>query len=69
MQQIISHNTNTPAKRILNQRDILAALGCSKTTLWRMINAGTFPAPLKIGERLNGWRVETFEHWLEAKGV
>lgn len=61
--------TNAPTKRILNQRDILASLGVSKTTLWRMINAGTFPAPLKIGERLNGWKVETFEQWLTAKGA
>ena len=64
-----AQTTNTPAKRILNQRDILAALGVSKTTLWRMIKAGTFPQPLKIGERLNGWRVETFEGWLDARGA
>ncbi len=69
MQQTISNNTNTPTKRILNQRDILAAIGCSKTTLWRMISTGKFPAPIKVGERLNGWRVETFENWLTAKGV
>jgi prophage regulatory protein len=68
MQQTISNHTNTP-KRILNQRDILASLGVSKTTLWRMINAGTFPTPLKLGERLNGWKVETFEQWLTTKGV
>ena len=59
---------NEPLKRvILDQKTILASLGISKTTLWRMIGRGEFPQPIKIGERLNGWRVETFEQWLESK--
>lgn len=69
MQHTVTQTTNTPTKRILNQQYILSSIGVSKTTLWRMINAGKFPAPIKIGERLNGWRVETFEGWLDAQGA
>lgn len=63
----MTQSTNTP-KRVLNQKDVLSLIGISKTTLWRMIASGKFPPPIKIGERLNGWRVEVFEQWLAAKG-
>jgi len=68
MQHTVTQHTNeTPKRVILNQATILASLGISKTTLWRMIGRGDFPKPIKLGERLNGWRVETFEQWLESK--
>lgn len=55
----------TQKRIILNQRAILERLGVSKSTLWRMIEAGKFPKPFKLGERLNGWHVDVFENWLE----
>lgn len=60
--------TTTIPKQVMNLNDILTLLGISKSTLYRLIEAGKFPAPFKLGERLNAWRVETIETWLEAKG-
>jgi prophage regulatory protein len=57
-----------PIKVIHKQRDVLAMLGISKSTLWRMIQKGQFPKPMKLSERLNGWRTEVIESWLLTKG-
>ena len=36
----------------------------SKTTMYRMISAGTFPAPNKLGRR-SVWSVEDIDNWRE----
>lgn len=43
-----------------------APLPFSKATLWRMVNAGTFPAPVKLSERITAWRVEEVRDWIAA---
>jgi prophage regulatory protein len=56
-------------KAIYRQPEVLFLLGVSKTTLWRMVNDGKFPPPLKIGQRANGWKVTTVQEWLNKLGV
>ncbi len=60
--------TTNIQKQVMNLNDVLALLGISKSTLYRLIDAGSFPKPFKLGVRLNAWRVETIETWLMAKG-
>lgn len=43
-----------------------APLPFSKATLWRMVNAGTFPAPIKLSERITAWRVDEVREWIAA---
>lgn len=54
-------------KKVVNFQEVLAILGISKSTLYRLIDAGKFPAPFKLGERINAWRVETIEAWLNEQ--
>lgn len=41
-----------------------ALLPFSKSTLWRHVRAGTFPAPVKLSERVTAWRVGDVRRWL-----
>lgn len=36
---------------------VLGLFGCSPATVWRMVRAGTIPAPVKMTARIAGWRV------------
>jgi prophage regulatory protein len=56
-------------KKVVNLQEILTMLGISKSTLYRSIASGNFPKPFKLGERLNAWRVETIEAWLNAQSA
>jgi predicted DNA-binding transcriptional regulator AlpA len=31
-----------------------------------MVNAGKFPAPVKLSERITAWRVEEVREWIET---
>lgn len=36
----------------------------SKATLWRMVRAGSFPAPVKLSSNITAWQVGTIRRWL-----
>ena len=39
----------------------------SRATLWRKVQKGEFPKPLKISEKITVWRVSEIRQWLETK--
>jgi predicted DNA-binding transcriptional regulator AlpA len=42
-------------------------IGVSRTTLWRMVQAGTFPQPVRITERNRGFVLDAVEGWMKAR--
>ncbi len=41
---------NHPARRLLSAKQVCALMSFSRTTLWRKVRDGKFPAPVKTGE-------------------
>jgi predicted DNA-binding transcriptional regulator AlpA len=41
----------------------------SGATLWRKVNAGEFPRPIKLSERVTAWRVEDVREWIQARAA
>lgn len=39
----------------------------SSATLWRKVNAGEFPKPVKLSERVTAWRFEDVRAWLDSR--
>ncbi len=53
--------------QILRIGQVLCMTGLSKTTLWRRVRAGEFPAPVRLGgprSRAVGWRRADVERWI-----
>ena len=46
--------------------DTPAPLPFSAPTLWRKVKAGTFPAPVKLSERITAWHVQSIREWMEG---
>lgn len=44
-----------------------APLPFSAPTLWRMVAAGTFPAPYKLSMRVTAWNVGAVRAWMTAQ--
>lgn len=57
-----------PETGFLRQPQVLAFVPISKSTLWRRIQAHTFPAPVKLSERVTVWRAEDIRHWIAQHG-
>jgi prophage regulatory protein len=53
--------------QFIRPRQVIEMIGVSRTTLWRMIQAGTFPRPVRITERNCGFLRETVESWMKAR--
>jgi len=39
----------------------------SPATVWRKVKEGTFPKPVKLGERITAWKMDSIEEWLTAR--
>jgi prophage regulatory protein len=46
--------------RLTQSRDLL---GVSRSTIYQWIAAGTFPPPVRVGDRAVRWRIEDVETW------
>lgn len=41
----------------------------SSATLWRMVQKGEFPKPVKLTERCTAWPVEAVREWINTKNT
>ena len=58
------------AIEIIRIRDVCRMTGLSRTTLWRRVNSGQFPKPLRLGgpqARAVGWVRGAVEEWLGSR--
>lgn len=42
-------------------------IGYSRPHLWRLVKAGTFPAPIKLGANRNAWIEAEIDDWIEGR--
>ena len=54
----------TSPNRILRLGSVLERTGLSRSTLYRKLGSGSFPAQVRISERCIGWRESDIEQWL-----
>ena len=53
--------------QFIRSRQVLEMIGMSRTTLWRMVQAGTFPRPIRITKRTRRYALEAVEAWMKAR--
>ena len=55
--------------RLLAYSDLksLKGIGYSRTHLWRLVKAGIFPRPTKIGRGRNAWVEREVDSYIEAR--
>lgn len=53
--------------RMLRAPEVMAMTGLSRTSIWRRVRAGTFPAPTELGTNSIGWPASIITQWLENR--
>ena len=48
----------------LRLREVTIRVGLGKTAIYKRMNAGVFPHPVKLSERCVRWRAEDIAKWL-----
>lgn len=56
-----------PETGFVRQRLVLRFVPFSKSTLWRRMKAGDFPAPIRISAGVTAWRAEDVRRWIDGK--
>jgi len=47
--------------------DVIRHTGMSRSTIYRRISDGAFPAPYSLGPRASGWRWGELVEWLKTR--
>ena len=59
-----------PIGKYLRQSQLIPhILPFSSATLWRKIAEGSFPAPVKLSERVTAWSAAEISAWLAAQSA
>ena len=53
--------------RLLRRSEIEVKTGLTRSTIYRLMRAGAFPEPLKIGPRAVRWRATEIESWIAER--
>ena len=54
------------AERLVPLRVVCAVTGLSRSTIYRMVGAGTFPRPVKISKARIAWRESEVMAWVAS---
>ncbi len=53
--------------RILRRREVERLTRLSKASIYRQMQMGTFPMPLKLGQRAVSWRADEIHEWIASR--
>jgi len=62
-----AHEKNGSNVRLLRLPEVKVRTALSRSELYRRIAAGTFPPPVKLGERACAWVDAEISAWCEAR--
>jgi prophage regulatory protein len=62
-------HSNPPLNRVIRLGEVSQLVGLSKSTLYRLLQAGKFPPSIKLSDSAVGWRIRDIELWLEQKKI
>lgn len=51
-------------ERLIRMREVKSRTGLARSTVYAAMAAGTFPHPIKIGERAVAWRESEIAQWI-----
>jgi prophage regulatory protein len=60
-------DTSRPIPRFLRLPAVLEVTGLARSTVYRMVAAHTFPAPVRVAKRAVAWRHDEVREWSEAR--
>jgi prophage regulatory protein len=56
-----------PARLFARLPTVLRVTGLGRSTIYRLIGSGDFPAPVHLGPRAVAWRWSDLDHWSQSR--
>lgn len=54
------------SNRFLRIKEVMQKVGLSRSQVYRLIQAGVFPSPFKIGSRVSVWSESLVSEWMSG---
>lgn len=54
---------------IMRMTDVCSELGVSRASVYRLLESGGFPKPLKLGKRAIGWERDHIQQWVKSRSA
>lgn len=64
-----SHPLPQRPKTVLREKEVTRRIKQSASSIDRMIAEGTFPKPIRLGQRAKGWFEHEVDEWLDARAA
>jgi len=61
------NNRQSYSERILRCADVCSHVGLSRSQIYNLVSQGTFPKPIKLGERASGWLESEVCAWIDQR--
>ena len=55
------------SKKFLRLPSVIEKIGLSRSQIYKLIQRGDFPEPVKIGPKVSVWIEEKLEVWMDAQ--
>ena len=53
--------------RLIRLPDVIAKTGLGRASIYRYIDLGEFPAPVRVGERASAWVEQEVDDWINRR--
>ena len=53
--------------KVMKLHEVVGTTGVARSTLYKMIAAGTFPEPIQLGQRSVGWVESEVQSWIKSR--
>ena len=55
------------SRKFLRLPSVSEKVGLSRSQIYKLIQQGEFPEPIKLGPKISAWIEEKLEAWMDAK--
>lgn len=62
----IGDGESSTARAMIRLKEVMKRTGKSRTTIWRNVRAGTFPAPVSTGPQSIAWFEDEVQEWQDS---
>ena len=52
---------------LVRLRQLTSIVGLSRSTIYRLVKAGNFPKPIRIGISSLAWRMDEIHKWIDSR--
>lgn len=57
----------TKRRKLLTRAEVEARVSLSRTTIYRLMDAGEFPTPIRVGRRAVRWPENEIDEWEDSR--